>query len=161
MVAYPRPGSPDGFQVPAISRYRRGDRRMRVPRSGCCARSSPSPPPSLPHLLSVFFPASSASMYLECPFSPQSSGLSEPLQIRVAPRSFRAGIPPTADRDSVEIKHDLSVAIKASHVEMRPEKSASPARTDFLIGCRNRVTIDSSVRKSVRDRDREVGKDLE
>lgn len=102
---------------------------VRVPRFGCCAHPFLSPPLVAPSLVSS--PASTISMYFEGPFSPQSSGLSKPLPIRVAPRSFRVGVPPTADHDSVEIKHDLSVAIKASHVEMCPEKSASFARPIF------------------------------
>lgn len=52
------------------------------PRSPCLHGSSPS-----------FLPAPTCR-YLECPFSPQSSGLSGPLQIRMAPRSFRAGVYP-------------------------------------------------------------------
>lgn len=112
-----------GFQVPAILRYWRGDRRA-------CTPIGPSFPLAASSLLFSLLPRAASYVSLECPFSPQSSGLSETLQIRVAPRSFRVGVPPTADHDSVEIKHDPS-AIKASHVEMHPEKSASFGRPIF------------------------------
>lgn len=100
--------------------------------------------------------ASSAPVYLECPFSPQSSGLSEggPLEIRMAPRSFSSRYLVPTNRPITIATSKLSATsrwqLKLPTSNAFREESASLARSTFLSIAVTARMIARSARRSIR-----------